>query len=276
MINKLAKFSFYVVIFLIALIALFPLYYAIISSLKSGTEIFKISYLPFPIELDNYVNLFLGENSFAFNLLNSFLVSFSVVILSLLLGIAASYALGRIYFKGKAILLLLILSTSMFPQVAVLAGLYEIIGNLNLYNTLYSLIFSYMIFTIPFTVWVLTIFMKDFPIELEKAALIDGASVFTIIFKVILPVLWPSLVSVGLLSFIAAWNEFLFALTFVASDEIRTVPVAIALLSGTTEYEIPWGNIMAASVVVTLPLIVLVFIFQKKIISGLTAGALKS
>ncbi len=275
MINKLAKFSFYVVIFLIALIALFPLYYAIISSLKSGTEIFKISYLPFPIELDNYVNLFLGENSFAFNLLNSFLVSFSVVILSLLLGIAASYALGRIYFKGKAILLLLILSTSMFPQVAVLAGLYEIIGNLNLYNTLYSLIFSYMIFTIPFTVWVLTIFMKDFPIELEKAALIDGASVFTIIFKVILPVLWPSLVSVGLLSFIAAWNEFLFALTFVASDEIRTVPVAIALLSGTTEYEIPWGNIMAASVVVTLPLIVLVFIFQKKIISGLTAGALK-
>ncbi len=272
--SKLLSFSFYFFVIVIVLVSIFPLYYAIISSFKSGTEIFKISYLPFPFEIENYINIFKG-NQFASNLFNSFIVASAVVILALLLGITSSYALGRIAFKGRGILLFLILSTSMFPQVAVLAGLYEIIIDLNLYNTLPALIFSYMIFSIPFTVWVLTIFMKDFPDELEKAALIDGASNFTILRRVILPVLWPSLVSVGLLAFIAAWNEFLFALTFISNDKIRTVPVAIALLSGTTEYEIPWGNIMAASVVVTLPLVILVFIFQKKIISGLTAGAIK-
>lgn len=268
------RFSFYVGILVIAVLTLFPLYYAIVSSFKSGTEIFKISYLPFPFEMENYVAIF-TKNHFEINLLNSFIVSTMVVAISLLLGITAAYALGRIQFKGRFTLLLLILSASMFPQIAVLAGLYEIIGNMGLFNSLYSLIISYMIFVIPFTVWVLTVFMRDFPDELEKAALIDGASTFTIIFKVIMPILWPSLVSVGLLSFIAAWNEFLFALTFLSSDEMRTVPVAIALLSGTTEYEVPWGNIMAASVIVTVPLVVLVFIFQRKIISGLTAGAIK-
>lgn len=268
------NFCFYVGIAIIIVVTLFPLYYAIISSFKSGTEIFKVSYLPFPFELENYISIF-TKNHFEINLLNSFIVSTMVVAISLILGITAAYALGRIQFKGRFTLLLIILSASMFPQIAVLAGLYEIIGKMGMFNSLYSLILSYMIFVIPFTVWVLTVFMRDFPDELEKAALIDGASTFTIIFKIIMPILWPSLVSVGLLSFIAAWNEFLFALTFLSSDEMRTVPVAIALLSGTTEYEIPWGNIMAASVIVTVPLVVLVFIFQRKIISGLTAGAVK-
>ncbi len=272
---SLLKIFFFFSVVLIVVISIFPFYYAIITSFKSGTEIFKISYLPTELDFKNYLDIFLGKTHFGTNLINSFIVSFSVVGLSLLLGITASYVLGRVDFKGRTFLLFLILSTSMFPQVAVLAGLYQIISSIELYNSLYALIFSYMIFTIPFTVWVLTIFMKEFPEELEKAALIDGASTFTILFRVIIPVLWPSVISVGLLSFIAAWNEFLFALTFISNDEIRTVPVAIALLSGTTEYEIPWGNIMAASVVVTLPLVILVFVFQKKIISGLTAGALK-
>jgi trehalose/maltose transport system permease protein len=117
--------------------------------------------------------------------------------------------------------------------------------------------------------------MRDLPIEVEEAAIVDGASSWVIISKVFLPLMWPALVTTGLLAFIAAWNEFLFALTFISSNNVRTVPVAIALLSGATEHEIPWGSIMAASVIVTIPLVVLVLIFQRKIVSGLTAGAVK-
>ena len=163
----------------------------------------------------------------------------------------------------------------MFPQIAVLAGLFEMVRGLGLYNTLLSLILAYMIFTLPFTVWVLTTFMRDLPIELEEAAIVDGAKPHQIIFKVFMPLMWPALVTTGLLAFIAAWNEFLFALTFVSNDAQRTVPVAIALLSGATEQEIPWGPIMAASVIVTVPLVVLVLIFQRRIVAGLTAGAVK-
>ena len=197
------------------------------------------------------------------------------MLISLLLAITAAYALSRVRFRGRPILLLLILSVSMFPSIAVLAGLFEVIQISGLYNSVGALIFSYMIFTLPFTVWVLTTFMRDLPIEIEEAAIVDGASPWRIITRVFMPLMWPALVTTGLLAFIAAWNEFLFALTFVSSDDKRTVPVAIALLSGATEFEVPWGVIMAASVIVTVPLVVLVLIFQRKIISGLTAGGVK-
>ncbi|MNY31369.1 Trehalose transport system permease protein SugB [compost metagenome] len=163
----------------------------------------------------------------------------------------------------------------MFPQIAVLAGLFELIRWAGIFNTPLALIFSYMIFTLPFTVWVLTTFMRDLPIEIEEAAIVDGATPWVIITQVFMPLMWPALVTTGLLAFIAAWNEFLFALTFTSSNEQRTVPVAIALLSGGSQFEIPWGTIMAASVIVTAPLVVLVLIFQRRIISGLTAGGVK-
>ena len=191
------------------------------------------------------------------------------------MAITAAYALARVRFKGRGALLFTILSVSMFPQIAVLAGLFEMVRGLGLYNNLLSLILAYMIFTLPFTVWVLTTFMRDLPIELEEAAVVDGAKPHQIIFKVFMPLMWPALVTTGLLAFIAAWNEFLFALTFVSNDAQRTVPVAIALLSGATEQEIPWGPIMAASVIVTVPLVILVLIFQRRIVAGLTAGAVK-
>ncbi len=168
-----------------------------------------------------------------------------------------------------------ILGVSMFPQVAVLAGMFELIRFLGLYNQALGLILPYMIFTLPFTVWVLTTFMKQLPKELEEAAIMDGCSPWRIIKDVFMPLLWPALVSTGLLAFIAAWNEFLFALTFVLDNNERTVPVSISLISGASKYDIPWGNIMAASVLVTLPLLALVLAFQKKIVSGLTAGAVK-
>jgi trehalose/maltose transport system permease protein len=135
--------------------------------------------------------------------------------------------------------------------------------------------FAYLIFTLPFTVWVLTTFMRELPKELEEAAIVDGASPWTIVIRIFLPLLWPAMVTTGLLAFIQAWNEFLFALTFTLTDGQRTVPVAIALISGGSRYELPWGNIMAASVVVTVPVVMLVLVFQRRIIAGLTAGALK-
>jgi trehalose/maltose transport system permease protein len=163
----------------------------------------------------------------------------------------------------------------MFPHVAVLAGLFELVSALGLYDSLAALMLSDLLFTLPFTVWVLTTFMRDLPKEVEEAALMDGAGVFTMIFRVFLPMLWPALVATGLLAFIGAWNEFLFALSFTLSSTERTVPVAIALISGASSYELPWGNLMAASVIVTLPLIALVLAFQRYIVSGLTAGAVK-
>jgi len=264
----------YLLVAVIVVFAVFPFYYAIITSFKSGTAIFQVDYLPKQLSLNNYVSV-MTRGNFALNLLNSLIVSFAVVAISLLLGITAAYALSRVRFRGRPTLLLVILSVSMFPQIAVLAGLFEMILGFGIYNTLLSLVFSYMIFTLPFTVWVLTTFMRDLPIEIEEAAIVDGASPWIIISRVFLPMMWPALVTTGLLAFIAAWNEFLFALTFVSNDARRTVPVAIALLSGATEFETPWGIIMAASVIVTVPLIVLVLIFQRKIISGLTAGAVK-
>jgi len=153
--------------------------------------------------------------------------------------------------------------------------MFEIIQRLGLYNRLLGLALSYLLLTLPFTVWVLTAFMRDLPREIEDAAAIDGASVFTLIWRILLPLMAPAIVATGLLAFIAAWNEFLFALTFTLSSEARTVPVAIALISGATGYELPWGNVMAASVVVTLPLVILVLIFQHRIVAGLTAGAIK-
>jgi trehalose/maltose transport system permease protein len=265
---------FYLLVLLIILFAVFPFYYAIITSLKSGTALFEINYWPTQFSLSNYVAV-MTQGNFPRNLLNSLIVSVAVVLISLLLAVTAAFALSRVRFRGRGALLLLVLSVSMFPSIAVLAGLFELIRLMGIYNSLPSLVFSYMIFTLPFTVWVLTTFMRELPVEIEEAAIVDGARPWTIVTRVFLPLMWPALVTTGLLAFIAAWNEFLFALTFVVSDDQRTFPVAIALLSGATSFEIPWGVIMAASVIVTVPLVVLVLIFQRKIISGLTAGGVK-
>ncbi|MFK0329968.1 carbohydrate ABC transporter permease [Rhizobium sp. NPDC090275] len=265
---------FYLLVGVIVIIAVFPFYYAILTSFKSGTALFAIEYWPTSISFANYTNV-LTTGSFIHSLGNSLLVAVCVVAASLLLAVTASYALARVHFRGRALLMLTILSVSMFPQIAVLAGLFELIRWIGIFNTPFALIFSYMIFTLPFTVWVLTTFMRDLPIEIEEAAIVDGASPWVIITQVFMPLMWPALVTTGLLAFITAWNEFLFALTFTSSDAQRTVPVAIALLSGGSQFEIPWGNIMAASVIVTVPVVVLVLIFQRRIISGLIAGGVK-
>jgi trehalose/maltose transport system permease protein len=266
--------GFYLVVAIIIVIAVFPFYYAILTSFKSGTALFTVDFWPSSFSLHNYASV-LAKGGFLRSLGNSLLVATVVVVLSLLLAVSAAYALARVRFRGRGLLLLTILSVSMFPQIAVLAGLFELIRFLGIFSTPLALIFSYMIFTLPFTVWVLTTFMRDLPVEIEEAAIVDGATPFVIITRVFMPLMWPALVTTGLLAFISAWNEFLFALTFTASAGQRTVPVAIALLSGSSQFEIPWGNIMAASVIVTVPLVILVLIFQRRIVSGLTAGGVK-
>jgi len=273
----LGKIGFYLLLVVIVFYTVFPFYWAIVSSLKAGSDLFKFEFWPSKLAWENYTAVF-SEQPFGRNILNSIFVAVSTVVLSLALAVAASYALGRIQFRGRTLLLFTILGVSMFPQIAVLSGMFELVRALGLYNNLLyllSLTLSYMIFTLPFTVWVLTTFMRELPKELEEAAVVDGAKPFTIVTKVFMPLMGPALATTGLLAFIAAWNEFLFALTFTLSGDMRTVPVAIALISGASSYELPWGNIMAASVVVTVPLIVLVLIFQRRIVSGLTAGAVK-
>ncbi|HEV2558192.1 MAG TPA: carbohydrate ABC transporter permease [Microvirga sp.] len=268
------RLAFGLLVAAIVVYTVFPFYWAVVSSLKQGTGLFRVEFWPSEIFPENYVNVF-REQPFGRNILNSVLVSTGVVAVSLLLGVTAAYALGRFEFRGRTSLLFAILAVSMFPQVAVLSGMFELIRWMGLFNSLWSLVISYLIFTLPFTVWVLTTFMRELPKELEEAAIVDGAKPWNILVSVFLPLLGPAMVTTGLLAFIAAWNEFLFALTFTLSSEQRTVPVAIAYITGGSQHELPWGNIMAASVIVTVPLIVLVLVLQRRIVAGLTAGAVK-
>lgn len=270
----MAKTGFGLLLAAILLFTVFPFYYAILTSFKSGSELFSIDYWMTTFNLENYQSV-LGQSSFVSSIWNSILVSTSAVAIAMIFGLTAAYALGRVHFRGRGTVLMIVLGVSMFPQVAVLSGLFEVIRALDLYNDPLSLVFSYTIFTLPFTVWVLTTFMRQLPKELEEAAIVDGASPVVTLFKVFIPLMGPAMATTGLLAFIAAWNEFLFALTFTLTDDQRTVPVAIALITGGSQHELPWGHLMAASVIVTVPLVVLVLIFQRRIVSGLTAGAVK-
>jgi trehalose/maltose transport system permease protein len=268
------KGLFAVLVGAVSVYSTLPFYYAVVTSLKPASEFFNPGLLLERVSFDSYRQVF-GEQDFLTNIANSIVVSGVVVALCLGCGLLASYALGRIRFRGRSTLLLVVLCVSMFPQVAVLSGMFELIRWMGLYNSLASLMLSYMIFSLPFTIWILTTFMRDLPQELEEAAMLDGAHPLTIIFSIYLPLLGPAIASTAMLAFIAAWNEFLFALTFTLSTEQRTIPVAVGLISGASQHELPWGAIMAASVVVTVPVILLVLAFQRKIVSGLTAGAVK-
>jgi trehalose/maltose transport system permease protein len=268
------QFWIYLAAFVVSVICVFPFYNAILTSLRTGQDLFLTNYLPTTFHWENYINA-LVENGVGLSLLNSFIVAAVTVGVCLFVSITAAFALARVRFRGQKAILFTILCVSMFPQVAVLSGMFELVRFLGLYDSLGALILSYTTFSLPFTVWVLTTFMRSLPVELEEAAIVDGAGLWVIISKVFAPIMGPSLVTTGLLAFIGAWNEFMFALTFIISTENRTVPVAIGMLQGASQYELPWGNIMAASVVVTVPIIALVLIFQKRIVSGLTAGAVK-
>jgi len=263
----------YCAIALVLVYTLFPYYWAFVSSTKQGAALYTSALIP-AFDFTYYRQLF-DNPVFMGSLLNSAYVAGSTTLLSLMIGLSASYALGRIDFPRRRLMLMLVLMVSIFPQVVVLSGMFELINWMGLYNRPSALVLTYLLSTVPFTTWILTTFIREFPRELEEAAIIDGCSHFRILTRILLPLMGPSLASTGILAFILAWNEFLFALTFTLTDENRTVPVAIGLIAGESRHEYPFGQIMAASVTVTLPLIILVLIFQRRIVAGLTAGAVK-
>jgi trehalose/maltose transport system permease protein len=271
----LNRVLFWILVVVIIVYTVFPFFWAIVSSIKPNAELFATPVQYWPSQINwTFYQFVLANGDFLRALRNSVIVSFAVVTISLVLGSLAAYAMGRLKFRGRTPVLYLILSMTMFPQIAILGSLYQIIITLGLFDRLLALIIAYLTFTLPFTVWVLANFFKAMPGELEEAALVDGATPLQAFYKILLPLAAPGMITTGLLAFIAAWNEYLYALTFTQS-RARTVQPAIASFTGNTQFELPWGNILAASVLVTLPLVILVLVFQRKILAGLTAGAVK-
>lgn len=272
----LSRALFWVLLLIIFVYLMFPFYWALVSALKTQPELIRTPATLWPENpvLTNFKAV-LSNDRFLRALFNSTIVAAAVTLLSLVVGSFAGYALGKMRFQGKTPSLYTILAMTMFPQIAVLAGLYSVIRLIGLPGVP-SMILSYLLFTLPFTVWVLTSFFRELPDSLLQAAQVDGATLFQAFRLVLLPLTAPALVTTGLLAFIQAWNEYLFALTFtIIEPKARTVPVAIALFTGEVARQEPFGEIMAAAVIVTVPLVVLVLIFQQRIVAGLTAGAVK-
>ena len=259
---------------LIMVFCLFPFYWLINTSLKTGADLSSAKVIPPHPSLDNYSSIFQNDD-FIKALRNSAIISLVTTLVALVFGAFAAYALARLHFPMKFLLLAVILSITTFPPIAIAAPVFKLWTDLGLYNTYLGLILPDLTFTLPLTIYILTSFFREIPRELEEAALVDGATYFQSFRKVVLPLAAPGLVTAGLLAFIFVWNEFLFAITLTSSPNVRPVPAAIAFFTGSSQFEIPLGTISAASVVVTVPLIILVLLFQKRIVAGLTAGAVK-
>lgn len=274
--NPGGRIFFWLLVAFIFVYLMFPFYWALISALKPHAELIRTpaTFWPENTTFENFRAVF-RNRTFLRGLLNSVIVAGSTTFVSLLVGSFAGFALGKLRFRGREASMYLILAMTMFPQIAVLSGLYAVIRVLGM-PAIPSMILSYLIFTLPFTVWVLTAFFRGLPSSLLQAAQVDGANLQQTFWQVLLPLSAPALVTTGLLAFIQAWNEYLFALTFTSIEPgARTVPVAIALFTGQLQRQEPFGEIMAAAIVVTVPLIVLVLVFQNRIVEGLTAGAVK-
>jgi multiple sugar transport system permease protein len=264
----------WVAVAVILAFCLFPLYWLLNVSLKTGPDLSGSDLLPPHPTLDNYRSIFQSDN-FTNGLRNSALVSLTTTALAVLFGSFAAYALARLRLRRKFLILAVILSVTTFPGIAIAAPLFKLWTELGLYNTIPGLVIPYLTFALPLTIYILTSFFKEIPRELEEAALVDGATRMQTFRKIILPLAAPGLITAGLLTFIFAWNEFLLAITLTSSTSARTVPAAIAFFTGSTQFEQPLGTISAASVTISIPLVVLVLLFQRRITAGLTAGAVK-
>lgn len=237
-------------------------------ALTSGSP----SLIPAPFTLEHYYNAFIEKQLHRY-VWNSLVISLATTFLCLFVGSLAAFALSRLNVKGRFGILMVILSVSMFPQIALVGPLYLVATNLGLLDTYTALIITYLALGLPLVTWVLFGYFETLPREIDEAARMDGVSVPGLLWHIILPMSLPSLVTTGLLAFITAWNEFLFALAFTSNIDRQTIPVGIA--NFTNLYYVPWGDIAAASAVVTVPLIVLVLFFQRHIIEGLTQGGIK-
>ena len=258
----------------IVVFCLLPFYWLVNISLKTGADLSGSDIIPPNPSLDNYQSIF-QSSTFTRAVLNSAIVSLTTTFLGIIVGAFAAYALARLKMRGKAILLAIVLSITTFPQIAIAAPLFKLWSDIGLFNTWLGLIIPYLTFALPLSVYILVSFFKEIPKDLEEAALVDGATHFEAFRKVVVPLAAPGLATAGILTFIGAWNEFLLAVTLTSSSKARTVPAAIAFFTGATEHEVAYGSIAAASVVISVPLILLVLLFQKRIVAGLTAGAVK-
>jgi multiple sugar transport system permease protein len=258
----------------VVVFCLFPFYWLVNTSLKTGPDLSTSALVPPSPTLDNYDAIF-SDSNFTIALKNSAIVALVTTALSLIVGSFCAYALARLRMKRKFLILAIVLSISTFPQIAIAAPIFKLWRDVGLYNTIPGLVIPYLTFALPLTIYILTSFFKEIPKDLEEAALVDGATNFEAFRKVVVPLAAPGLATAGILTFIAAWNEFLLAITLTSSTNARTVPAAIAFFTGATQFEQPLGTISAASVVISIPLILLVLFFQKRIVAGLTAGAVK-
>ena len=258
----------------IVVFCLFPFYWMINISLKTGADLTSGKAYPPDPTLKNYQSIF-QNGDFTRSLLNSAVISISTTVLALVVGSFCAYALARLRFRGKFAILALVLSITTFPAIAIAAPLFRLWTDIGIFNTLIGLIIPNLTFALPLSIYILVSFFKEIPKDLEEAALVDGATHFMAFRKVVVPLAAPGLATAGILTFIATWNEFLLAITLTSSPAARPVPAAIAFFTGSTQFEIPYGTITAASVTISVPLIILVLLFQKRIVAGLTAGAVK-
>lgn len=270
--SPLKRIGFFLLLFATALFFLGPVLWEAITSITPDGELIGLHLFPSHPTLEHYRAIFAGH-PFLRIIFNSLAVAAMTTFLSLSLGALAAFALARLDFRGKRLLLGVALGVSMFPPVAIISPLYLIVRLLGLRDTGWALVITHTAFSLPLSLWILTRFFEEIPAELYRAAQIDGCTPLQAFTKVLLPLAAPGLSAVAILVFLFSWGEFLFALTFTTTEASRTIPVGIALFPGL--HEIPYGDIAAASIVVTLPVILLVLFFQRRIVEGLTAGAVK-
>ena len=252
---------------------LFPIYWMIVASLTPESRLFQSPPLvPGTLSADHYRALF-DERNFLIPIRNSLVVAAMTTAVTLPIAALCAYALARLRFRGRGLLLALILAVSMFPQISIVPPLYLLLRELRLLDTYPGLVLPYITFSAPLAVWLLTGFFRQLSSDLEDAAMLDGASRLRALWDVILPLAAPGVATAAILTFLYCWNEFLFALSFTLGPDRYTVPVAVMLFRG--RYQVAWGQVLAATVVATLPLALLVLAFQRRIVAGLTAGGSK-
>ncbi|MGW6734584.1 carbohydrate ABC transporter permease [Streptomyces sp. NPDC055013] len=252
-----------------------PFYWMLVSSLRRTSDIFDTSLVPSPVSFENYRAVFDPAQGFGRALLNSLVVAGITTVLALVLATFTAYAMARLEFRGKRLILTLVIATSMFPVVSIVVPLLKLFTDVGWINTYQAMIVPSMSFALPLAVWNLTAFFRQMPDELEHAAMVDGCTRGQAFRKVIIPLAAPGIFTTAIITFIAAWNEFLIALSMTNKPDMQTAPVAISKFTGATTYETPFGSQMAAGVLVTVPLVVMVLLFQRRIVAGLTAGAAK-
>ena len=254
--------------------ALVPVLWILSLSLKAPETIGDGRFIPSRWTLDNYNSVF-STGIFNAALLNSISIALITTVIALALAAMAAYAIARLDFPGKAIILAGALAVSMFPAISIVGGLYDVWRQIGLYNTWPGLILPYLSFSLPLSIYILAAFFREIPWDLEKAAQMDGATGMQAFRQVILPLALPGVFTAGILTFISAWNDFLFANVLTSTDAARTAPVALSFFRGASQFTDPSGAIAAGAVVVTIPILIMVLIFQRRIVSGLTAGAVK-